>query len=267
MNLANLDLGEGVRRRLEKSLNRLSHAYIISGPPGSAANALADRLAAAFVCSGEGDRPCGVCPGCRKAKGNIHPDIIRLTVPEGKREILVEQVRSLRADAYIRPNEAQRKVFIIQDAQTMNRFAQNALLKVLEDGPAYLAFLLLAENPQQLLPTIRSRCETLSLVPRPGEDAPRVDEELRQTAAELARLLIRGEERALVEFTVGLESKKWDQDTLMAFLDEVEAVLHGELLRDPARVLPLMERLKQIRQAVPFHVGAGHLFGWLAAGR
>ena len=266
MELSNLDLGEGVRRRLEKSLSRLSHAYIISGPPGSAANALADLLAAAFVCSGQGDRPCGVCPGCRKAKGNIHPDIIRLTALEGKRNITVEQVRRLRADAYVRPNEAQRKVFLIQDAQDMNDSAQNALLKVLEDGPDYLAFLLLVENSQQLLPTIRSRCETLSLVPQPGEDRPEPDEELRQTAAELAGLLIKGEERALVEFTVGLESKKWDQDTLLALLDEVEAALHGELLRDPARVLPLMERLKQIRQAVPFHVGAGHLFGWLAAG-
>ena len=266
MDLSQLPVGEGVRRRLEKSLNRLSHAYIISGPPGSGASTLADLLAAAYVCSGTGDRPCGVCPGCRKAKGNIHPDIIRLTVPEGKRNITVEQVRQLRADAYVRPNEAHRKVFLIEDAQAMNDSAQNALLKVLEDGPDYLSFLLLAENSQQLLPTIRSRCETLSLVPRPGENTPEPDEELRQMATELAGLLTAGEERALVEYTVGLESKKWDQDTLLTFLDAVEAALHTALLQDPARVLPLMERLKQIRRAVPFHVGTGHLLGWLAAG-
>lgn len=266
MDLSRLPVGEGVRHRLENSLSRLSHAYIISGPPGSGTNALADLMAAAYVCSGEGDRPCGICPGCRKASGNIHPDIIHLTVPEGKRNITVEQVRQLRADAYIRPNEAARRVFVIEDAQAMNDSAQNALLKVLEDGPDYLSFLLVAEHPQQLLPTIRSRCETLSLVPRPGEDTSEPDEELRRMGAELADLLTTGEERTLVEYAVGLESKKWDQDTLLAFFDAVEAALRQKLLVYPTQVLPLMERLKRIRQAIPFHVGAGHLLGWLASG-
>lgn len=265
MDLSRLPVGEGVRRRLENSLKRLSHAYIISGAPGSGGEELAGILAAAYVCSSEGDRPCGRCSGCRKAKGNIHPDIIRLTVPEGKRNITVEQVRRLRADAYVRPNEARRKVFLIEDAQAMNDSAQNALLKVLEDGPDYLSFLLLTENAQELLPTIRSRCETLSLVPRPGEDTPELDEDLQRTAAELAGLLTAGEERALVEYTVGLESKKWDQEALLTLLDAVEAALHPALLQDPKRVLPLLERLKQIRQAVPFHVGTGHLLGALAA--
>ncbi len=266
MDLSRIPVAEGIRRRLENALSRLSHAYIISGPPGSGADALAGLLAEAYVCSGEGDRPCGTCLNCRKAKGGIHPDIIRLTIPEGKRNITVEQVRRLRGEAYVRPNEAGRKVFVIEDAQAMNDSAQNALLKVLEDGPDYLSFLLVAESPQQLLPTIRSRCETLSLAPRPGEETPRSDEE-RRMAAELAALLINGEEQALVEYTVGLENKKWDQDTLLSFLDAVEAALHAELLQDPARVLPLMERLKQIHRAVPFHVGTGHLLGWLAAGR
>lgn len=266
MNLSRLPVGEETRRRLERSLGRLSHAYIISGPPGSGADALADLLAAAYVCSGEGDKPCGSCPGCRKANERIHPDIIRLTVPEGKRIITVEQVRQLRADAYIRPNEAPRKVYIIEDAQAMNDSAQNALLKVLEDGPRYLSFLLLTQNSQQLLPTIRSRCETLSLAAQPGEDAPEPDAQLLRWADELAGLLAGGEERALVEYTVMLESKKWEADDLSAFLDAVEDALRARLPARPARMLPLMEHLKQIRQAIPFHVGTGHLFGWLASG-
>lgn len=265
MNLSDLPIGEGVRRRLAAATSRLSHAYIISGPPGSGKHALADRLAAAYVCSGAGEKPCGVCSGCRKAKGNIHPDIIRLTIPEGKQNILVEQVRRLRADAYVRPNEAERKVFLIEDAQAMNENAQNALLKVLEDGPGYLSFLLLTENPQQLLPTIRSRCEVLSLVGS-EEEAPGMDEALRQMGEELAALLTDGEEIALMEYTVGLESKKWDREELLAFFDAVEAALHTQLLARPGQVLPLLERLRQVRLAVPFHVGTGHLLGWLAAG-
>lgn len=265
MNLTDLPIVEGVRRRLESATSRLSHAYIISGPPGSGKHALADRLAAAYVCSGAGEKPCGVCPGCKKAKGNIHPDIVRLTVPEGKRSILVEQVRGLRADAYVRPNEAERKVFLIEEAQAMNESAQNALLKVLEDGPGYLSFLLLTENPQQLLPTIRSRCENLSLV-RPDEDTPEPDGELRRMAEELAALMSGGNELALAEYTVGLENKKWDKEELLAFFGELEAALRARLPAQPRQVLPLLERLRQIRLAIPLNVGTGHLFGWLAAG-
>lgn len=265
MNLSDLPVGEGVRRRLEAATNRLSHAYVISGPSGSGKHALADRLAAAYVCSGAGEKPCGVCANCRKAKGNIHPDIIRLTIPEGKRSILVEQIRGLRADAYVRPNEAERKVFLVEDAQAMNESAQNALLKVLEDGPGYLSFLLLTENPQQLLPTIRSRCETLSLTCS-SENTPVPDEELRQMAQELADLLTDGNELARMEYIVGLENKKWEKDDLLAYFDAVEAALHTQLLTRPGAVLPLLERLKQVRLAIPFHVGTGHLFGWLAAG-
>lgn len=266
MDLSALSLDGELRRRLEGALVRLSHAYILSGPPGSGTEALAGHLAAAYVCAAPGDRPCGRCPGCRKAKGDIHPDIIRLTIPEGKRSITVEQVRRLRADAYIRPNEAARKVFLIQEAQAMNDSAQNALLKVLEDGPAYLAFLLVTEHPQQLLPTIRSRCEILSLAPRPGGAGAEGSEELAELARELAALLTAGDELALAEHAVGLEQRKWEKDGLLAFLDRVEGALRERLPDDPRRVLPLMERLNEVRRAVSFNVGTGHLLGWLAAG-
>jgi DNA polymerase-3 subunit delta' len=257
--------GEAAERRAEAAERHLAHAYILSGPPGSGKHALAQRLAAAYVCSGSGERPCGSCSGCRKVKGGIHPDVIRLAPPEGKRSILVDQVRALRGEAYIRPNEAQRKVFVIEDAQAMNESAQNALLKVLEDGPAYLAFLLLTEDAQQLLPTIRSRCETLSLVAAEEETA--LDEEMIQQAQRLTQLLTAGEERALVEYTVELESKKWSREDLLAFFDAVEDALRAALPDRPRQVLPLLERLKQIRAAAELNVGAGHLLGWLAAGR
>lgn len=266
MSIQKLSMDETVRVRLDAALSRLSHAYMITGASDAEAEKFAKYLAAVYVCSGQGEKPCGVCSGCRKAESGIHPDIIRVTVPEDKRFISVEQVRQLRAEAYIRPNEAARKVFIIKDAQAMNDSAQNALLKVLEDGPEYLAFLLLVEYPQQLLPTIRSRCETLSLISRSDGDGAELDAEQKTAADELARLLIQGEARALMEYTVGLENKKWGKDTLLAFLGAVEAALQPELEADPRRILPLIERVKQVRRAALFNVGTGHLLGWLAAG-
>ena len=89
---------------------------------------------------------------------------------EGK-PITVDQVRQLRADAYIRPNEGERKVYLLEGADRMNASAQNAMLKLLEEGPAYAAFLLLAENGGGVLQTVRSRCEELSLTPVPPGEA------------------------------------------------------------------------------------------------
>lgn len=265
MELSHIPVADKVRARLENVLGRLSHAYIISGPSEHAVDSLAQQLAAAYICTGSGDRPCGVCSNCRKAKGKIHPDIIEVSVPEDKRIISVEQIRQVRAEAYIKPNEAERKVFIIRDAQAMNANAQNALLKVLEDGPGYLAFLLLTENPEQLLPTIRSRCESLNLATLPGEEASALGDDLRSAALQLAELLLHGEERQLIEFTVGLEQKKWDRDTLLAFFDAVEEALRQKLLSEPKHVLAILERLKQVRPAALFNVGTGHLLGLLAA--
>ena len=141
----------------------LSHAYLISGPAGSGKRTLARLLAAAMVCTGQGEKPCGHCAACKKALGGIHPDVIQVG-SDGK-PITVGQAREARADAYVRPNEGSRKVYVFHNAQDMNPSAQNALLKLLEEGPAYAAFLLLTENPGAVLTTIRSRCEGLSLTP------------------------------------------------------------------------------------------------------
>lgn len=265
MKFLDLQVSDGVRRRLETAVMRLSHAYIIAGPVKATGEALAERLSQAFVCDSEGERPCGVCSNCRKVQGGIHPDVIRVSLQEDKRNILVDQVRRLRAEAYIRPNEADRKVFIIEDAQTMNENAQNALLKVLEDGPGYLAFLLLTENEQLLLPTIRSRCEVLSLGSFKDE-GKQADPELEPIAREFARLLMDGPERDLVEFTVTLEVKKIEKNSLLPLFDLVEIALRENLPQRPREATRLIEHLRKVRKAALFNVGTGHLLGWLAAG-
>ena len=171
MNLTSLVGNEALKKQLSAQAEGrgLSHAYLLSGPAGGGKKTLARLMAAAMVCTGQGESPCGACPACKKALGGIHPDIITVAGENGK-DISVGQARALRADAYIRPNEAERKVYLILDAQTMNTNAQNAVLKLLEEGPPYAAFLLLTDNPGALLPTIRSRCEGLSLSPvSPGE--------------------------------------------------------------------------------------------------
>lgn len=265
MNLSHLPVTDGVRRRLEASLTRLSHAYVISGPSGKVNHALAKQIASAYVCTAQEKRPCGVCPGCKKAQNGIHPDIVYLTAPEDKQRISVEQVRQMRADAYIRPNEANRKVYVIEASQLVKQNeAQNALLKVLEEGPDYLAFLFVAQQPEQLLVTIRSRCELLSLN---GQGEGPVSDEVVECARETARLLLDGTEIQLAEWVVGIENKKWERETVQSFLRAVEDALRAQLSSRSADAARLLVLIKQIQKACTQNVVAGNLLGWLAAGR
>ena len=155
--LGNRQLKENLRAALEG--NRLSHFYLISGPAGSGKKTLAALLAQAIFCQGE-RRPCGVCAACRKVQQGIHPDFITVDDPEHK-TVAVKIIRQAREDAFIRPNEAQRKVYMIP--QELGIEGQNALLKILEEPPEYGVFLLLTDNPEKLLPTVRSRCVELKL--------------------------------------------------------------------------------------------------------
>lgn len=235
----------------------LSHAYIITGGTASDRADYARRLSTAYVC--ESAAPCGRCRHCEKAIGGIHPDVITVTLLEDKREILAEQARALRSDAYIRPNEANRKVYLIDPADTMNEVAQNALLKVLEDGPGYAAFLLLCANPGKLLSTIRSRCETLTLPP--AEEAP--DPALAETAERLAALLMDGDEPDLCAFVCGLEQSKIKTKELQDLFTLTEHALRPYLSARPKRAAALLRLLRDCINACTFNVGAGHLLGLL----
>lgn len=150
--------------------DRISHSYLISGPAGSGKHTLAAILAAAMQCTAGEQRPCGVCLQCRKVFDNVHPDVITVDDPE-KKTVPVDLIRRARSDLYILPNEGRRKVYVIPRANDMNASAQNALLKVMEEPPSYGAFLLLSDNPEKLLPTIRSRCVSLRLSPLSAAEA------------------------------------------------------------------------------------------------
>ena len=150
--------------------DRISHSYLISGPAGSGKHTLAAILAAAMQCTAGERRPCGVCLQCRKVFDNVHPDVITVDDPE-KKTVPVDLIRRARSDLYILPNEGRRKVYVIPRANDMNANAQNALLKVMEEPPSYGAFLLLSDNPEKLLPTIRSRCVSLRLSPLSAAEA------------------------------------------------------------------------------------------------
>lgn len=124
---------------------RFPHTLLIEGPEGSGKKTAAWQAAKTLLCEGE-PKPCGRCAHCVKADKRVHPDVRYYTVPEGKKEFPVETVREIRQDAYIAPNEGARKIYLIDRAHAMNAAAQNALLKIIEEPPDFVNFLLLCEN-------------------------------------------------------------------------------------------------------------------------
>lgn len=162
--LGNRQLKENLSASLKN--NHISHFYLLSGPAGSGKRTLSRLLAAAIQCQ-DRDRPCLRCSACRKVMASTHPDVITVEDPDHKR-VPVEMVRRFREDAFIMPNEAEYKIYIFP--QELGIEGQNALLKILEEPPAYGVFLLLTDNPEKLLPTVRSRCTSLALTALPAEE-------------------------------------------------------------------------------------------------
>ena len=145
--------------------NKVSHAYIFNGEQGSGKKLLADAFSAALQCEKKGISPCGECTSCKQAYGHNHPDIIWLT-HEKPNSIGVDDIREgLNNDIAIKPYKGPFKIYIVDEAEKMTIQAQNALLKTIEEPPAYGIILLLTTNEKMMLPTILSRCVSLSLRP------------------------------------------------------------------------------------------------------
>lgn len=249
----------GLRGRLR---GKLSHAYVISGADGTARAEAAEFLAAAALCFSDEARPCGVCRNCRKVLARIHPDLHRYECPAGSRQIPVELIRQLRAEAHILPNEAEKSVFVVSDAHLMNLNAQNALLKVFEEPPGFVMIILLAENEGELLPTLLSRAVSLRLF---GEAEPEGDEALAKT---LVSLISSGKSAEAV--TACLKLDKLERDELALLLTALRRRTVEELIRgggtfDPELAGDLLRELDELMRCVEFNVGAGHIAGALAA--
>lgn len=166
------------------ALQKVSHAYIINGPASCGKMLLANAFAMTLQCetvqkkldAGETEvltaamaEPCMHCRSCRQAIGKNQPDIIYLT-HEKPNTISVDDVRKqINGDIGIKPYSSRYKIYIVDEAEKMNVQAQNALLKTIEEPPAYAVILLLTTNADAFLPTIRSRCVTLDC--KPAKDA------------------------------------------------------------------------------------------------
>ena len=242
----------------------LSHAYLISGGSHTSRMDAALEFTRGYLCE-HGIPPCGKCRACHKVTAGIHPDVTVLGPDDGKATISVDQARTMRSNAYIRPNEGRHKVYIIDPADALLPESQGALLQILEEGPAYAAFLLLTSEASLMLETIRSRCEPIVLPP----DHEDTDPELLAKADNLATLLIQGDEFAVMKGFVALEQEKIStqelSDLLLLTEDFVSDHLpdtHPQKYLQAGRVL---DALRTAREDAIYNLNPGLTLGRMAA--
>ena len=252
----------------------LPHALLFTGGDGPAA---AEFAAAAMECTADHGRPCGVCRACRKVLSGIHPDVITVQDPEHKL-LSAETVRNVRSDAYIRPNEGERKVYVFPDCALLTEADQNILLKTVEEGPPSAAFLFCAGSAAAVLPTLRSRCVECKLHPEETEETPPSPR-----AEAFLRALAKGKRGETAAACVRLEREKLTGDDLEAFCAESRELLIRALKArygaPEAGELPLLlaktltndrltrtiELLETFRRDCRFHIAPAQALGALAA--
>lgn len=165
---------------------RMPHAFIIEGADGLGKSTFARLIARGAMCTCR-EPMSGECEHCRKIRENIHPDLM-LVLGSGKTNaISIDSVREMRREAMIAPNEADRRVFILEDCDNMQPAAQNAFLKIFEEAPAHVVFIMTCRSAMNLLTTIRSRGRILTLHPvDAGEGSAFIAEVLHSSDKEAA---------------------------------------------------------------------------------
>jgi DNA polymerase-3 subunit delta' len=151
---------------------RLAHALLFAGPDGIGKRAVALAFAAWIHCTElhgttGGANACGACASCRQIAAGSHPDVQLVAVASGKKEIGVDRIRELKRFMQLRSMLGKTKVVIIDEAPSLTVAAQNALLKTLEEPPDQSLLILVASNPDALLPTVRSRSQRVRFAPLP----------------------------------------------------------------------------------------------------
>lgn len=206
--------------------NRLAHAVILEGTDRNTRFLAAQEIAKALLCTGA-DKPCGNCSSCRKVENGHHPDLHILQKENGSSMIKVDAIRELKAAACVLPNDADKCVFLIREAQDMNIQAQNALLKILEEPAAHVSFILTVNSKSSLLETITSRATAYFL----GEERPDDITDEKQASAEekavhlLETYVSAGEFELLRETAVFLKDKELFLLTLQAMIPVIRDAL------------------------------------------
>ncbi len=195
----------------------LPHGILIECDNEQEGGDFARFIASCLVCRGV-EKPCGKCADCVKSQKNNHPDIFETDGTHGKsKNFTVDAVREIRSDAFIVPNESDKKIYILKNGQNMNEQAQNALLKILEEPPAYVFFIIITTSKSAMLETVLSRVCVYSLTGRDSE----ISEKDAEVVKKFVGALLNVNELKLMEQTAVFQKNSQYARDILALLSEV----------------------------------------------
>lgn len=193
------------------------HGVLVECQNESEGELFARFIANCLVCRGQG-KPCGVCSDCVKAQGKGHPDILETDGKKGKSNTFsVDAVREIRDNAFVVPNESDKKIYILKNGQNMNEQAQNAILKILEEPPSYVFFVIVTTSKSTMLETVLSRVQVFSLL---SEEEKITDKEL-SIVKNMVSAIMNINEIDLMEQTAVLQKNNQLAKTILELLTEV----------------------------------------------
>ncbi len=245
MNFSCLYGHETIKKRLGLAItqDKISNAYVFEGNPGVGKKLCAHIFATALMCESD-NPPCGVCAFCIQAKAKTLPDIITVEKDSDKTQIGVDIVREqVISEVYIKPRNARRKIFIIEQGDILSTEAQNALLKVLEEPPEYVTFIICVTSKEKLLPTVLSRSQTMSFFPLSAETVEKYIQENEKTDKDIKTIakLCRG--------SIGMAKDLISDDTKMVRIEKsIKSILN--LSKNSLSVRQMTEFLSEEKENV-----------------
>ena len=221
MELEKYSLPQSTRTAFERAIENgtFPHASILLGNSEEKLLKIANELASALVCGRE-NAPCGECADCIKSRKHVHPDIKVVSPQQKRKSVNMEECRDMIMDSFILPNEAERKVYIITSAHTLDERVQNSLLKTLEEPPHYAYFILLCMNSSAMLGTVMSRVSAFTV--GEGEEGDAAGEKAQQIAEEIVSALFDINETTLIRATAPLDrDRRLVSKTMERFKEKV----------------------------------------------
>jgi DNA polymerase-3 subunit delta' len=214
--LGNRSILQTVRDQL--ATGRLHHSMLFAGVAGIGKFTLAQFIAKASNCAQLQNDFCNSCPSCQRISENEHPDV-KNVAPDGQ-FIKIDQMRSMSREVFFKPFEGKRRVFIIDEAEKFRDESANSILKTLEEPPDTSILILVTSRPNDLLPTIRSRCQMYRFAPLPPEDIERLLQGRTTYSLDERRLLARIAGGSLGKaLTVDAAEYRMQRDEMLGLLE------------------------------------------------
>lgn len=236
--------------------NAFGRTSLVYGPPGAGQIGVARAIAKTFICKKAEDDFCGMCSSCRRIEQGAYPDVLEMypwddwskdaEKEKGKRkkkEYSVGHMRAVQEQAYLLPYEGDLKVYLIHDAHRMNESSSNSLLKILEEPHSHIRFVLVSDQASAILPTIRSRCWFVRLIPQ----------EIEVLSEMLQPNLSAGQSLTIARAAGGLAEKAFqlvEEDYLSQRDDLIEALLR--IRSSESAIIPVTEEIVKGKNDLPF---------------